>query len=101
MKTSLSLTESMHNAIKTHLFPGDGLEAVAVAICGRSIYKGECKLLINEIIAIPYEECDRTEGLLKHSLWWSTWMKLTIDRIPNFLNQFTDGLARITTTEAQ
>ncbi len=64
MKTSLSLTESMHNAIKTHLFPGDGLEAVAVAICGRSIYKGECKLLINEIIAIPYEECDRTEGLL-------------------------------------
>lgn len=64
MRTSLTLTEYTHKAIRSHLFPGDGLEAIAVALCGRSIYGDECKLLIHEFILIPHEECDRTEGRL-------------------------------------
>lgn len=32
---TLRLTGHQHAALKAHLFPGDGNEAVAVALCGR------------------------------------------------------------------
>jgi hypothetical protein len=68
MTTTLVLSGQAHKTIYRHLFPGDGLEAIAVAICGRSQYLNENKILIHEIILIPYDECDRREGLLT----WST-----------------------------
>ena len=43
--------------LKKHLFPGDGKEAVAVALCGRSKYRNTHTLLLKELHLIPYEEC--------------------------------------------
>ncbi len=35
MKYSLRISGKHYNIIRDHLFPGDGLEAIAFAICGR------------------------------------------------------------------
>lgn len=43
--------------LKNHLFPGDGKEAVAIALCGRSKFKDSNTLLLKELYPIPYEDC--------------------------------------------
>ncbi len=35
MRIKLRLAQKDHRALVAHIFPGDGLEAVAVALCGR------------------------------------------------------------------
>lgn len=55
--------------LKNHLFPGDGKEAVAIALCGRSKFKNTHTLLLKELHLIPYEECiERREDFVH----WST-----------------------------
>ena len=55
--------------LKDHLFPGDGMEAVAIALCGRNIYGDSHTLLLKELYPIPYEECiERREDFVN----WST-----------------------------
>lgn len=51
--------------LKSHLFPGDGKESIAVALCGRSIYGGEQTLLVKELLLIPYDVChERREDFI-------------------------------------
>jgi len=56
-QVSVAMTAAQHEQIKKHLFPGDGNEAVAIAICGRSSYKLSSTLLVQEVHEIPYEAC--------------------------------------------
>ena len=51
-QVSVALTAAQHEQIKKHLFPGDGCEAVAILICGRSTYKSTSTLLVNELFKI-------------------------------------------------
>src|SRR5262245_3442009 len=44
-------------SLKRHLFPGDGKEAVAIALCGRHAGRGADFLLVHEVHPIPYAEC--------------------------------------------
>lgn len=57
METILRMTGLQHQQVKTHLFPGDGFEAVVIAVCGR--HKGDDRniLTVREIHPIPYEDC--------------------------------------------
>jgi ThiF family len=57
MKTSLILTAKHHADIKKHLFPGDGKESVALALCGRYVGADSHKLLVHEVIPVPYDHC--------------------------------------------
>lgn len=57
MNVTLSLTDKQHDQLTAHLFPGDGKEAVAFALCGRRHGKGEQGLLVREIVTIPYHSC--------------------------------------------
>ncbi len=57
MKTILRMTGLQHEQLRRHLFPGDGCEAVAVALCGRRAGKDKHILTVREIKLIPYEEC--------------------------------------------
>lgn len=57
MRVKLRLTEKDHAALAHHLLPGDGLEAVAVAICGRRKSKTHHCLTVRTLVPIPYEEC--------------------------------------------
>ena len=59
----LRLTGAQHAELAGHLFPEDGGEAVAIALCGR---RGLDALIVHEIQLVPYELCDRSSG---HVTW--------------------------------
>jgi len=54
---TLSLTDRQHAEIKAHLFPGDGLEAVAILLCGRRAGKSRHRLSVRKIVPVPHEAC--------------------------------------------
>lgn len=69
MRAFLRLTKADHGLLERHLFPGDGKEAVAVALCGRRRSKVRPGLFIQKVVPIPYEQCSiRRPDLVK----WST-----------------------------
>lgn len=53
----LSMTGDQHAALKQHLFPGDGKEAAAIALCGRRAGNHRHRLVVQEIYGIPYNIC--------------------------------------------
>jgi hypothetical protein len=57
MQIKLRLTQTDHRALMTHLLPGDGLEAVAVALCGRRRSEVHHCLTVRKVVLIPYNEC--------------------------------------------
>ena len=62
MSTSLSpvrfaISGRQHSVLKSHLFPGDGNEAVAFAICGRARRTDMDLLVVHDIVPIPHEAC--------------------------------------------
>lgn len=57
MQIKLRLTQTDHKALMGHLLPGDGLEAVAVALCGRRRGDAHHCLTVRKVVPIPYDEC--------------------------------------------
>jgi len=55
----MRMTEAQHRSLCTHLFPGDGLEAVALVLCGRRLAHERHALVVREVVPIPYQLCDR------------------------------------------
>lgn len=106
MKTILRLTGLQHEKLQKHLFPGDGNEAVAIALCGRHQNKETQILTVREIHPIPYEDCSIRTPL---QISWSTknlipllekatkkdWAILKIHSHPGGYSQFseTDDIA--------
>lgn len=63
--------------LRQHLYPGDGCEAVAFALCGRHRSADSDALLVQEVVIVPYSNCSirtpdqinwRTEAIEKHLL---------------------------------
>lgn len=59
MRTTLSMTAEQHERLRRHLFPGDGLEAVALVLCGRRAGQDRHRLLVREVHPVPHERCTR------------------------------------------
>jgi len=57
MRIKLRLSERDHETLRQHLLPGDGLEAVAVALCGRRRSHSDHCLTVRSIVPIPCDEC--------------------------------------------
>ncbi|NOJ46037.1 ThiF family adenylyltransferase [Bradyrhizobium archetypum] len=57
MLVSLTLTSSQHGELMRHLFPDDGCEAVAIALCGRCEGDQRHRLLVQQLVLVPYECC--------------------------------------------
>ncbi|MCY3883803.1 MAG: ThiF family adenylyltransferase [Gammaproteobacteria bacterium] len=57
VRVSLSLTKRQHASLRAHLFPGDGCEAVAIALCGHRQGSARHRLVVRKFIPIPYDEC--------------------------------------------
>lgn len=57
MRVKLRLTQKDHATLATHLFPSDGCEAVAVALCGRRRSELHHCLTVRTVVPIPYDEC--------------------------------------------
>ena len=55
--TTLTLTASQHANVLAHLFPPDGCEAVVIALCGRLRGGDRHRLLVRDLMPIPYEAC--------------------------------------------
>ncbi|MEO6669300.1 MAG: ThiF family adenylyltransferase [Ferruginibacter sp.] len=57
MNYKLKIAGIHYDVLKEHLFPGDNLEAVAIAICGRCESEIGVTFLVHEIFPISYERC--------------------------------------------
>ena len=67
MKIKLRMGGMQYKELRHHLFPGDGLEAVAVALCGRHVGQEVNVLMVHKIVTIPYEECERNRDHVRWS----------------------------------
>jgi hypothetical protein len=56
---ALALAESHHEALRAHLFPGDGLEAAALILCNRAACSDRHRLVAHEVVPIPHDACTR------------------------------------------
>jgi hypothetical protein len=54
---TLSITESQRAQLASHLFPQDGNEAVAIALCGRSRSASRHRLTVRRVVPVPYDVC--------------------------------------------
>lgn len=61
---SLAMTAGLHDKIRRHLFPGDGLESAAIILCALGTGKDYLRLIAHEIIALPQEKSKRTASFL-------------------------------------
>lgn len=59
MRYQLKIAGKHYKSLQQHLFPCDGMEAVAVALCGRYERDGISILLTHKIELIPHNECNR------------------------------------------
>lgn len=66
MRTAQLRIAGVHAAkLRGHLFPGDGKEAVAFALCGRHRGDRHDVLVVRDVYPIPYTDCPvREEGLV-------------------------------------
>jgi hypothetical protein len=53
----LRLTAGQHACFRQHLFPGDGKEAVALALCGTHRSRHRTVFCVHSIKVVPYETC--------------------------------------------
>lgn len=67
--TTLTLTASQQRSLLKHLFPPDGCEAVAIALCSRRAGTNRHRLIACRIIEIPYSACSVR---LPDKVTWST-----------------------------
>lgn len=54
---NLAISGTHYEELRRHLFPGDGLEAVAFGLCGRSLRDGTHTLFVRELFCIPHTNC--------------------------------------------
>lgn len=64
MRYQLRIAGKHYKSLQQHLFPGDGKEAVAVALCGRYERDGVSILLTHKIELIPHNECERNPNFV-------------------------------------
>lgn len=53
------MTGTQHMLLGSHLFPGDGKEAVALLLCGRRTGKSRHILTVNKVVPVPHALCKR------------------------------------------
>lgn len=51
----IRMTEVDYQELHSHLFPGDGLEAMAFLMCRRAYHEERCVLLVNQVHSVPAE----------------------------------------------
>ncbi len=79
MKYHLKISKRHFNSLRSHLFPGDGLEAVSIAVCGKSANGNT--FLVHKLIHIPHAKCERAPDLIK----WPT--SLLAEKLPKLVKK--------------
>ena len=60
MRYALRVSGGQHADLQRHLFPGDGLEAAALVLCGRMNGSERHVFCARRVVLIPHERCKRT-----------------------------------------
>ncbi|MEQ1603420.1 MAG: ThiF family adenylyltransferase [Pyrinomonadaceae bacterium] len=68
MNYAFRISGNHNRLLQEHLFPGDGLEAVAFLLCGRGRSDHQHIFTTQKIVPVPYETCRRTPT----SVTWSS-----------------------------
>lgn len=69
MIATVRMTREQHSQLMSHLFPGDGCEAVALLLCGRRESESRPALVVRKVVPVPYASCSvRTPDRVQ----WST-----------------------------
>lgn len=58
----LRLSASQHDQLKRHLFPGDGKESVALALCGTHLGDRGTVLCVHRIVVVPDDTCTKRDA---------------------------------------
>jgi len=58
-KIIFRLTTAQQKTLANHLHPGDGLEAVAIGLCGTASSSDRDIVILHEIYTVPHNECER------------------------------------------
>ncbi|WP_176079555.1 ThiF family adenylyltransferase [Paraburkholderia tropica] len=53
----LAMSGKHRAQLRQHLFPGDGKEAVAIALCGQAVGVRRSQLLVHDVVLVPYDAC--------------------------------------------
>lgn len=69
MDFSLTLTNEQHTHLQAALFPGDGLEAAAILLCGTAAGRQRHRLIVQSVHPIPLTECSVRSP---NQLTWNT-----------------------------
>jgi hypothetical protein len=75
---TLSMTSEQHERLKYLIYPGDGREAVAIALCGRCSGDRRHRLLVRAIEGIPYAIC--SERTPTRVTWPSYYIEPMLER---------------------
>jgi hypothetical protein len=59
VKYLMRMTETQRATLRLHLFPGDGLEAVALLLCGRLNGAERHVFTVRKVVTVPHDVCDR------------------------------------------
>jgi hypothetical protein len=75
-KTTLAFSGGMHERVRRHLFPGDGLEAAAILVCTRAPGP-RLRLLVGADILVPHVACAQRRAELL--TWPGEYLEKAID----------------------
>lgn len=56
-KRVIRISGKHYQSLREHLFPGDGCEAVALALCGRLETAATQVLMVHKLLLIPHDQC--------------------------------------------
>jgi ThiF family/Prokaryotic homologs of the JAB domain len=76
-RSTLVLPKGASTRLRTHLYPGDGLEAAALLLCA-AVHGSRRKYLVQDILEVPYASCACRER--DRITWPGEYLELAIDR---------------------
>jgi hypothetical protein len=62
--STLAITKESYEKLRSHLFPGDDLEAAAILLCSRSPGP-RLRLIVRDVLLVPHERCQRERDYLQ------------------------------------
>lgn len=98
MEYNIRISGFEYKKIKSHLFPGDNKEAVAIAFCGRNLSKNIHVFTVHKVVLIPYSDCSIREidyvqwstSLIAENIEWAATNDLAILKIHSHPNGYPD-----------
>jgi hypothetical protein len=57
LHTSLAISGRHRDRLRRHLYPDDGKEAIAIALCGLAKGRHGIQLLVHDVVEVPYSAC--------------------------------------------